>query len=152
MPDQRLIDGLIGTYRDLNFMIRTRPEAELTAVTTGDQSVRNIMERMRDSELRFSQALKERVSGVHVPDNLEHEKPIIGMEHDDDSTRVMLSQFGTARESTLTMLRDLSDAEMTNAPEGARSIADRLQQLVESDREHVERITQLLGVRMSAPA
>src|SRR3954452_20255716 len=68
MPDQDLIRGLIDTYRTLNTTVRPVPEAQLRAQTAGGTTVYDVMSRFRDDELLFSQALKERVTGVPIPD------------------------------------------------------------------------------------
>ena len=68
MAQQELIDGLIATYRELNNRVRPLPEERLTKRDTSGTSIRDILVRLRDQELKFSQALKDRVSGSTVPD------------------------------------------------------------------------------------
>lgn len=147
MAEQDLIDGLIATYRELNSAVRPLPEERLASKGTDGASVRDVVTRMRDSELRFSQALKERISGVPMPEVLEDEAPVLGLEHAGDSTVVRLSQFGTARESTLAMLRQLPTSDWSASLEGGRTITARIQQLVENDRTQVARINALLGTQ-----
>lgn len=146
MPDQDLIDGLIATYRELNAKVRPLPEERLTLKGSNGSSVREIVTRMRDSELRFSQALKERITGVPMPEMFgENEAPVLGTETGHETTAVMLSQFGTARESTLAMLRGLPDPEWETEIEGGMAIRERVRQLWENDRRQMERIMGLLG-------
>jgi hypothetical protein len=148
MPDQNLIGGLIETYRVLNNRVRTVPEAQLRSGGAGGPSVRDLMRRMRDDELRFSQALKERITGVPMPDIFsEEELPTLGTETDQDTTAMLIAQFGTARESTLAMLRDLPDPEWDSALEGGKSIRARIQELVENDRRQLDRITSQIAPR-----
>ncbi|MEJ7762021.1 MAG: hypothetical protein WKF80_04440 [Thermomicrobiales bacterium] len=143
---QSLIEGLITTYRVLNMQVRPMTEDRLTLASGRDGSVREAVQRLRDSELRFSQALKERITGVPMPEFLHDEAPVVGTEHgDEDSTNVLLSQFGTARESTLAMLRGLAADEWTQTIEGGKTITHRIEQLVQNDRVHLEKITGILG-------
>ena len=65
MGEQELFNGLIATYRDLNLKVRPLPEERLTLGRSGE-SVRDVALQMRDEELRFSQALKDRLSGVSL--------------------------------------------------------------------------------------
>jgi len=150
MTDVDLIDRLIATYRTLNMTVRHLPEDRLTAAGSDGASVRDVVARMRDSELRFSQALKERLTGVPMPEGIGDETPVLGTEHDDDPTAVLLSQFGTARESTLAMLRGLAPEEWSAGLEGGRPIVARIQQLVENDQTQLARINALLGARTAA--
>ena len=146
MPDQELIDGLITTYRELNTKVRPLPEERLTLAGANGGSVREVITRLRDSELRFSQALKERITGVPMPDMFgEHEAPVLGTETGNETTAVILSQFGTARESTLAMLRGLPDADWEATIEEGLPIRERVRQLWENDRRQMERIVGLLG-------
>ena len=145
MPDQELIDGLIATYRELNVKVRPLPEERLQLRSDG-ASVRDIVTRLRDSELRFSQALKERITGVAMPEIFgEEEAPVVGTESSQDTTATILSQFGTARESTLAMLRTLPDEDWDQALEGGQPIRARIRQLHDNDRRQMERIVGLLG-------
>jgi hypothetical protein len=145
MSDQQLIDGLIATYRTLNQEVRQISEEVLRSTT-----VRDVMRRMRDDELKFSQALKERISGVPMPNVFsQDEMPTLGTETDMDSTATLIAQFGTARESTLAMLRGLSDTEWDEVKDGNQSIRARVSELVENDRRQLERVMSLIGAGAS---
>ena len=61
MSEQELFNGLIATYRELNLKVRPLLDERLTLGRSGD-SVRDVVLAMRDHELRFSQALKDRLS------------------------------------------------------------------------------------------
>lgn len=144
-----LIDSLITTYRELNNTVRRLPEDRL-AGAAGGAGIRDMVRRLRDHELRFSQALKERITGVEMPDfGGGADAPVLGMESSHDSTAVLLSQFGTARESTLAMLRGLSEAEWqgSSGQDGGRTIAASVQQLTEHDRRQMEQISGALAAR-----
>jgi hypothetical protein len=144
MPDQELIDGLIATYRELNMRVRQLPEDKMQQRSADSASVRDIVRRLRDDELRFSQALKERITGVPMPDIFGDEAPVLGTENPDDTTAILIAQFGTARESTLAMLQSISDAEWDDAPDGSKSIKTTIQELVANDRRQLDRIGGLL--------
>ncbi len=144
MADRDLIDGLIATYRDLNSKVRPLPENRLR-LASKEGSVRDVVARLRDDELRFSQALRQTVTGVPMPDVFAEEAAVVGTESSADSTATILAQFGTARESTLAMLRTLPPAEWDNEIEGTRSVRNRIERLNENDRQHMERIVVLLG-------
>ena len=69
MQDQEIFNGLIATYRDLNLRVRPLPEERLR-LGQGQGTVRNVIKDMRDDELRFSQALKDRLAGGPMTDVL----------------------------------------------------------------------------------
>ena len=148
MPDQDLIGALIETYRVLNNSVRTVPEATLRAPAAGSPAVRDIMRRFRDDELRFSQALKERITGVPMPDIFSgNELPTLGTETADDTTAMMIAQFGTARESTLAMLRDLPDPDWDEPIAEGTTIRARVVELLDNDRRQLDRISTQLQAR-----
>lgn len=150
-PRRQTIDRLIATYRELNIAVRPRPEEELTRQGP-DGSVHDIVERMKADELKFAQALKERLSGVASAEVQGETAPIIGTEREEDTTLLLISQFGTARATTLSMLRGISDAEWSAPVEDGSSIADRVQSLATNDEMQLERIRKLLGGVRTAPA
>jgi hypothetical protein len=139
----QLIDALVQTYKELNTRVRPVDEARLTRAGA-DGSVRDIVGRMRSDELRFAQALKERITGVPMPEIFGDEDPIIGTESENDSTAMLISQFGTARATTLTMLKGLSDEDWSNPLDEGKTIHDRISDLAASDKRQLQRIEQLL--------
>lgn len=150
MAHTELIDSLITTYRELNNSVRRQPEDRLIRGVGGATGVRDMVRVLRDHELRFSQALKERITGVEMPDfGGGADAPVLGTESSHDSTAVLLSQFGTARESTLAMLRGLTEAEWEQASteDGSRTIAASVQQLAEHDRRQMDQISGALAGR-----
>ncbi len=140
---QQIIEQLIATYRELN--MRVRPLDEETLSRGGEKSVRSIVVRMRDDELRFAQAIKERLSGVPMPDVFGEDAPVIGTESESDSTAIIISHFGTARATTLSMFREVDDAAWTAPIEGGKSIQERAQELAANDVQWLERIRAALG-------
>lgn len=140
---RQITDQLIATYRELNMSVRPLDEATLAG--NGSESVRSMITRMRDDELRFAQALKERLTGVPMPDMFGDDAPVIGTESENDSTTIIISHFGTARATTLSMLRGVDDNDWTASIEGGKSIQERARELAANDTRHLERIRSLLG-------
>ncbi len=146
MGEQELFNGLIATYRDLNLKVRPLAEERLS-LGKGRNSVRRIILDMRDDELRFSQALKDRLAGSPMDDVLsvkqaEHE---LDIPSPDDTTVEVLSQFGTARESTLAMLRGMPPESWDDQVHGPLTIRGASEALLANDGTHMEKIVRLLG-------
>jgi hypothetical protein len=142
MPDFELIDRLVATYRVLNHVVRRKPEAELTS---GQTPARDILIRLRDSELRFSQDLKARISGQPVSFEQTGEIATIGTEGEHDSTAEIIAQFGTAREATLAQLRSLPDEQWDATGDHPRSIRTEVFNLVDRDRKALDQVAQAIG-------
>lgn len=145
MAHEDLVNRMIATYRDLNLLIRPIPEDVLNRRTGGEASIRDIMQRLRDGELRFTQSTKEILTGQTIPDDLADEVPIIGLEHEGDPSRVLLSQFGTARESLLAMLREMTEEQWSATGSGGRTMIARIDGLLENDQKVLERVQSLVG-------
>lgn len=146
ISEQRLFNGLIATYRELNLKVRPLPEERLR-LGGEKHSVRHVLLDLRDDELRFSQALKDRLSGESMKDVLEpgeqgHE---LDIPSPDDTTVEVLSQFGTARESTLAMLRGMPPEAWDDTTHGPLTIRAASDALLANDAEHLEAIVGLLG-------
>ncbi|MDF3039154.1 MAG: hypothetical protein K0Q71_1860 [Thermomicrobiales bacterium] len=143
---QHLFDGLIATYRELNLKVRPMPEDRLTIGRSG-QTVRDVIVDLRDDELRFSQALKDRLTGSTMIDVFKDEEGTAKAEipSSGDTTVAVLSQFGTARESTLAMLQGLAPEDWDDGSNGPLTIRMASDALLANDRSHMERIVSLLG-------
>ena len=153
MQDHPLIDQLIDTYHQLNVHVRTAPEAVLERRDASGVSIEDIVRRMRDDELRFSQALRERTTGVAMPDIFgADDRPVIGTEAANEDTMVLISQFGSAREVTLSLLRDLADATWDQNDGGVKTVRANVSDLVASDQRRLAQIASLLGSAAPAPA
>ncbi len=63
----------------------------------------------------------------------------------DDTVAEALSQFGTARESTLAMLRGLNPDEWDAPGAGGATIRQASEGLMGNDTRHMEKIVRLLG-------
>lgn len=144
MAHEDLVNQMIATYRDLNLLVRPIPDAVLNQRTSGQASIRDLMQQLRDGELRFTQATKELLTGQTIPDDFENEAPILGLEHEGDPSRVLLSQFGTARESLLAMLREMTEEQWQATGQGGRTMVARITQLIENDQKVLERVQSLV--------
>lgn len=138
-----LISELVNTYRELNMHVRQLPEDRLTA--GGESSVRAIVSRMRRDEMLFAQALKERITGVVTGAPGGEDGPVLGGETDHDSTAMIISQFGTARATTLNLLKDLTDSDWTAQTDDGKSILDHVRELASSDQTQLQRIKTVLA-------
>ncbi len=118
------------------------PREERLARADGNGgSVCDVVIRLRDSEPRHSQARKERLTGLPVPEVFgEGKAPVLGTSPSHDSTVVALSPSDTTRESTLPMLCGLPDDALPEKP-----IRERVRRLRKNDQRHGERIVALLG-------
>ena len=143
---QHLFDGLIATYRELNLKVRPLPEDRLTIGRSGE-TIRDVIVDLRDDELRFSQALKDRLTGQSMLDVFRDEEGAAMAEipSADDTTAEVLSQFGTARESTLAMLQGLAPETWDDGWGGLLTIRAATDALLANDRVHMEKIVGLLG-------
>lgn len=142
MPDLELIDQLVATYRILNHTVRQRPEANLNQ---GEKSPRVVVMQLRDTELRFSQDLKARISGQPVSFAETQELATLGTEGDHDTTAELIAQFGTARESTLAQLRSLPDDQWDVTGDYPRSIRTDVLSLIDHDKQVLDGIGTALG-------
>lgn len=140
----RLIDALVTTYRELNLTVRTVDESSLMAKGP-DDSIRDVIAGMRKDEILFAQALKERVSGVPSPATEAGGDPVTGLESEKDPTVLLISQFGTARETTLSMVKGLDEGGWTKAQDDGQTILDHIQELVANDSRQLERIRHMLA-------
>jgi hypothetical protein len=136
MPDQAVIDGLIATYRELNHRVRG---AQFGAA---DSAISDLMLRLRDRELNASQAIKQLLLGNAVVGDDETQAESEFAERTIRPTpQVLLSQFGTAREATLSLVRNLPDEQWNQAfetPRGQMTLRDYLQSLVDRDRQQLQ--------------
>ena len=101
MANSDLIDSLIATYRNLNLAIRPLPDAQTTQAS-GGTSLRDLILEMRDHEMQASQQLKLMTLGEGA---LSGTMPDIAPSAPGISIRSVLSEFGTAREAILALIR-----------------------------------------------
>jgi len=138
----RIIDVLVNTYRTLN--TRYRPLDEEMLRSSG---ARDVIDRMRMDEALFAQALKERVTGVGTAPIEGEDDPIVGIESENDSTVMLISQFGNARATTLTLLKQVEDGDWTRPTDDGLSILDHARELAESDQNQLAKLERIVGGR-----
>lgn len=138
----KVIDQLVNTYRELN--TRYRPLGDEVLRSSG---ARDIIERMRMDEMLFAQALKERVTGVGTVALEGEDDPVIGTESADDSTIMVISQFGNARATTLTLLKQMEEQDWDKPTGDGGTILKHAQNLAESDRNQLAKLNQVVAGR-----
>jgi len=151
MADRDVINGLIETYRELNQ--RFRPKL-LTLDRSQDpratpESAVGVLYQMRNRELNASQAVKELLltGATNIAD--DEAEPMVTLQQTalGLTGTVLLSQFGTAREATLAMVRDLPDEvwhRVFDTPRGPMTLREYLMTLIERDRAQIQQIEQYL--------
>lgn len=141
----KVIDQLVNTYRELNTRYRVLGEEALVA-----SGVRDTIDHMRRDEMLFAQALKERVTGVGTrrADGEEFEpEPVVGAISADDSPIMVISQFGNARATTLTLLKQLEEEDWNKSAGDGQTILQHAQDLVENDRVQLAKLEQMIAGR-----
>lgn len=138
----RIIDTLVSTYRELN--TKYRPIGDDVLRSSG---ARDIIERMRMDEMLFAQALKERVTGVGTVPIEGEDDPVIGLESADDSTVNLISQFGNARATTLTLLKQADENDWAKSTDDGKTIMEHARDLADSDRNQMAKIERMVGGR-----
>jgi hypothetical protein len=147
VPHSDLFDSLIGTYRDLNLKLRPLGEERLAA-KNGDASLRDVISGMRTRELVASQQLKLMMLADVAGESVEKVDPASLVPVTKQTTMTLLSEFGTARESILAVVREMPDQELERdlpGVNGPESVAAFLQKLVTQDAEDQRKVAQLLG-------
>lgn len=150
MSNQAIIDGLIDSYRELNFKVRNLAPSLADDTPTADApSIRGILARMYRRELNASRAIRVMVAGEDSPSDDEAADEGINAVSQGANVPLqhLISQFGTAREATLAMLRDQPDEvwnRETMTPRGWMSLKDYASTLVERDRRQLRCIDELL--------
>lgn len=136
MAHSDLIDSLISTYRTLNMTVRPIASAQAAAAGAGGKSLLSVLAEMRAHELATSQLLKNMTmsdsraaSGIGEMD--------VPQPFDDQDVRVLLSEFGTAREAILALIRSMSDEQFEQdrvGPDGTTTIRAVVESLVARDK------------------
>jgi hypothetical protein len=151
MPQQDLIDNLIGTYRTLNMRVRPLDPASAAQLTAGGTTLREMLLDLRNQELAASQALKNMTladspgTAGMLPSDIDILPPA-----EDATVRVLLSEFGTAREAILALIRELSDeqwAEQRTGPDGSTTIQSYVQALADRDKQLMSQVDAMIPAR-----
>jgi hypothetical protein len=144
-----LIDSLIATYRNLNLAIRPIPDAQASQAIGGGKSLRDMVVELRNNEMSASQQLKLMTLGEG---GLSGGMPEIAPSAPGLSTRSVLSEFGTAREAILALIRELPDDEWAAKREGVKgqtTIQTFIEQLAANDRQALSQIEPALKASVS---
>jgi hypothetical protein len=155
MADQEIINEMIGVYRDLNLRLRGADLNSLAGKKTDKgETLEDILRRMRNREHNSSQAIKIMSLGEDATRFREATDATVL----DDliltgvTPIILLSQFGTAREATLSLVRSMADEDWDTkheTPRGEMSIREYLRAIVNDDHDDVRAI-ESLGVATPA--
>lgn len=138
-----ILSSLIATYRELNLKVRPVPESQASADSSGT-SIKTLLRTLRDDELSFAQSLKSRLSGVPIDVIEGKDAPLTGHEAEDNSVPMLISQFGTARATTLSLLKGLSHDAWGQPLDDGKSLLQHVQGLVERDAKVLNQISSLM--------
>ena len=128
MDSNTLISSLVETYKELNINFRSAEESSVA---------HDIVRRMRDDEIAFSQALKDQITGVGTDDGQKNEV----VDGGEETLAQIISQFGTARATTLNLLKGIhNDSGWDASTENGKSIRENVQDLVASDANQLQRL------------
>lgn len=151
MPDQELINEMIEIYRDLNMRLRG---ADLDSIkdqkADNGETVEQILRRMRNREYNASQAIKLMTLEDEAAGEIDeaHDSEVLNeLVATGVTPIIMLSQYGTAREATLSLLRQISDEQLDKeeaSPRGKISIREYCRKLVNDDREDEKLLNQIV--------
>ncbi len=136
---------LIDTYKFLNDEVRAKEE-ETLAARHGETSVKETIRKMRNDELLFAKAVTERLTGsVMGESSHEDDTPLIGNEVEDASTAILISQFGSARATTLNTMASAQDEDWDKPMSENKTLLELATELAEIDRRNIETIRSALG-------
>jgi hypothetical protein len=143
-----LIDSLIGTYRTLNLTIRPISNEQAAIAGPNGKSLLDVLAEMRARELATSQQLKNMtMAEVRGGGEIAVVEPF-----DDKDVRILLSEFGTAREAILALVRGMPDEQLDSertGGEGPSTIREVVEGLVERDKDNLKQINALVPAAAS---
>jgi hypothetical protein len=155
MADQEILNEMIEVYRELNLKLRG---ADLESIkdqkADNGETISQILNRMRNREYNASQAIKLMSMGEDSSDIKEEAQAEVLDEliATGITPIIMLSQFGTAREATLSLLRQTEEETIdkeVGSPRGKMSIREYCRGLINDDRADQKLLEQLV---QKAPA
>ena len=137
MDTSNLISSLVDTYKELNMKYRNMPE---------NADVKSIVTRMRDDEIQFSKALKDRLTGIGTAtDDMNEGSDVV--QGSDDNVAHIISQFGSARATTLNLLKGINDdAAWQGNVSDEMTLLQRVEQLAQSDSNQLRKLSEATGV------
>jgi hypothetical protein len=150
MTDQEIVNEMIEIYRDLNMKLRG---ADLAAIENqkadNGETIRDILNRMRNREYNASQAIKLMSMGEDASrfDESAQAEVLDELITTGITPIIMLSQYGTAREATLSLVRQATEETLdqeVESPRGKMSIREYCRGLINADRADQKLIEQLV--------
>ncbi|HYH13489.1 MAG TPA: hypothetical protein VD789_14110 [Thermomicrobiales bacterium] len=135
---------LIDTYKWMNNELRPKGE-DVLAAEHGGESIKSVVRQMKDSELLFAKALTQSLTGEILGDEGSDEPPVIGNEAARETGAILISQFGSARATTLNTMQAADDEAWDRPLQGSKKMLDLANELVESDRVHLEKLRRMVG-------
>lgn len=136
MDTSNLISSLVDTYKELNMKYRNMPE---------NADVKNVVTRMRDDEIQFSKALKDRLTGIGTAtDDMNEATDVV--QGSDENVAHIISQFGSARATTLNLLKGIhDDAVWQGNVSDEMTLLQRVEQLALSDTNQLKKLSEATG-------
>lgn len=141
MANTEKLSKLVETVRMLNWEVRPKINSTPGGNEAGNP-LHSVLADIRNNEIRSSQLIRS-MSLAETADQENMGRVVEQVQASTIGSRQLLSEFATAREAILSILRNLSDerwAETHETAEGSISYEDVVDQLIESDKKFVERI------------
>lgn len=138
-----VLSSLIATYRELNLKVRSVPESQFGEASSGT-SIKDLLRHLGSDELSFAQSLKSRLSGVPIEVIEGKDAPLTGNETADESIPMLISEFGTARATTLSLLKELSHDAWNQQLDDGESLLQHVQAIVARDTEVLDQISSMM--------
>lgn len=139
-----MIDSLIATYRTLNLTIRPMDPARVAQAGGGGGSIVELLRQARHDEITASQELKLMTLAEGANMQIPEPPPSADL----NNPKVLLSEFGTAREAILALVREMPEegwAEQRQGPNGTSSIQSVVERLIARDQQIVQTVQSVLG-------
>lgn len=139
-----MIDSLISTYRTLNLTIRPLDPARVAQASAGGGTIVEMLRQVRHEEISASQELKL----MTLAEGVSREIPEPPPSADLNNPKVLLSEFGTAREAILALVREMPEEGWTTerqGPNGTSSIQSVVERLIARDQQLVQSVQSALG-------
>jgi hypothetical protein len=149
MAHMDLIDSLIATYRTLNMRVRPLDPATAGQLAAGGTTLRSVIADMRNQELTASQTLKNMTLSDTSAGGISTAEVDILPPSDEENVRVLLSEFGTAREAILALIRELSDEQWETERPGASgptTVLAYVQALTQRDQQVLSQLDLMIPV------
>lgn len=165
MAKTEKIDALIATVRELNHRVRPTLQEGIGGGQGNQAQAHTIIGEMRDRELVASHGVKrmmlsnrEGVEDAAIQNMMGTEDARITLEEalaihadpDKLSTRVVMSEFASAREAILSLVRELPDEQWAatggvKGDEELNSVDAIIDNLIAEDQKAVQKINELMA-------